>query len=167
MIASRWAWFGLIAVLLAVPAVVMAGGGGSGFNGVVSSIEGRYQAHAIRIPMAGLMSMVACVATHGGVRSVRVATIEQISGQVDGDELNRMAEEKLGQGWERIVRDTSRHGGEQTLIFAHPEGGRMGLFVLDLDGGELNVVQVSVDPARLNETLAEYGHGHRDSGTSN
>jgi hypothetical protein len=29
---------------------------------------------------------------------------------VDGDELNRMVEEKLGAGWERIIRETSRHG---------------------------------------------------------
>jgi hypothetical protein len=77
---------------------------------------------------------------------------------VDGDELNGMVEEKLGQGWSRIVRDTSRHGGEQTLIFARPDGNRMGLFVLDLDGAELDVVQVSVDPDHLNETIGKYDH---------
>ena len=74
-----------------------------------------------------------------------------------------MVEQKLGQGWERMIRETSRHGGEQTLIFSHPEGQRMGLFILDLDGQELDVVQVSVDPDRLNETIGKYGHHHGDA----
>jgi hypothetical protein len=146
------------AVALAVPCVVMAGGGGGGFDGVVSSIEGRYHAHATRIPFMGLMSLVAWKSTHGGVSGVHVAEFEHFAGPVDGDELNGMVEEKLGQGWSRIVRDTSRHGGEQTLIFARPDGNRMGLFVLDLDGAELDVVQVSVDPDHLNETIGKYDH---------
>jgi hypothetical protein len=79
---------------------------------------------------------------------------------VDGEEMNRMVEEKLGVGWERIIRETSRHGDEQTLIFIHPEGQRMGLFVLDLEGHEMDVVQVSVDPDHLNESLDRYEHHH-------
>ena len=63
-----------------------------------------------------------------------------------------------------MIRETSRHGGEQTLIFSHPEGKRMGLFILDLDGNEMDVVQVSVDPDRLNETIGKYKHYDRDSG---
>ena len=59
---------------------------------------------------------------------------------VDGDELNRMVEQKLGPGWERMIRETSRYGNEQTLIFVHPEGTRMGLFIVDLDGNEMDVV---------------------------
>jgi hypothetical protein len=75
--------------------------------------------------------------------------------------MNRMVEEKLGQGWDRMIRETSRHGGEQTFIFSHAEGKRMGLFILDLDGTELDVVQVSVDPDRLNETILKYKHHDR------
>jgi hypothetical protein len=71
-------------------------------------------------------------------------------------------EEKLGRGWERIIRETRKKGGEQTLIFAHPDGGRMGLFVLDLNGPELDVVQVSVDPDHLNESIARYEHREGD-----
>jgi hypothetical protein len=139
----------------------------------VSSIESRYHAHATRIPLLGLASVVAWKATHGGVCGVHVAEFEnfptQANGvQVDGDELNQMVEEKLGQGWERIVRETShgaagRGGGEQTLIFARPEGSRMGLFVLDLDGNEMDVVQVSVDPDHLNQTIGKYDHHDGDA----
>jgi hypothetical protein len=83
---------------------------------------------------------------------------------VDGEELNRMVEEKLGAGWERIIRDTSRHGAEQTLIFAHPEGRRMSLFIVDKDGNEMDVVEVSVDPDHLNETVGQYEHSRDKSG---
>jgi hypothetical protein len=151
-----------LCVAVIVPWVALASGGEGGFDGVVNSIESRYHAHATRIPFLGLASLVAGTATHGGVAGVHVAEFEHFSAPVDGEELNRMVQEKLGQGWEPMVRETSRHGGEQSLIFAHPEGKRMGLFILDLNGHELDVVQVSVDPDRLNETIGKYGH--RDHG---
>ncbi len=157
-------WFvPVLVIALVVPAVVLARGGG-GFDGVVSSIEGRYHAHATRIPFLCVMSLVARKATHGGVSGVHVAEFENFSAPVDGEELNRMVEEKLGPGWERVIRDTSRNGGEQTLIFARPEGSRMGLFVLDLEGNELDVVQVSVDPDHLDDEIGNYEHHHRDRG---
>ncbi len=151
----------VLLVVLVVPAVVLARSGG-GFDGVVSSMENRYHAHATRIPLLCVVSLVARKATQGGVSGLHVAEFDNFSAQVDGDELNRMVEEKLGQGWERIVRETNHRNGEQTLIFAHPEGSRMGLFVLDLDGHEMDVVQVSVDPDHLNDTIGRYSHHDQD-----
>ncbi len=148
-------------VALLIPVVVLAGGGEGGFDGVVSSIESRYHAHATRIPFLGLISLIARKSTHEGVGNLHVAEFDNFSAQVDGDELNRMVEEKLGQGWERIIRETSKTaGGEQTLIFMRPEGSRMGLFVVDLDGHEMDVVQVSVDPDHLNQNIGHYEHHH-------
>ncbi len=163
-------WFLLIPVCviaLAVPVVVLASGGG-GFDGVVDAIEMRYHAHATRIPFLGLVSLVAHKATRGGVSGLHVAEFDNFTAQVDGDDLNRMVGEKLGSGWERVIRETSKKGGEQTLIFMRPEGNRMGLFVLDLDGSELDVVQVSVDPDHLNESIGKYSHhaGRDDEGAS-
>jgi hypothetical protein len=83
---------------------------------------------------------------------------------VDGDELNRMVEEKLGQGWDRMIRETSRHGGEQTLIFSHPDGKRMGLFILDLDGAGTECRAGFRRSDRLNETIIKYKH-HDDDDT--
>jgi hypothetical protein len=148
-------------VVLLVPAVVLAGGGDVGFNGVVRSIEGRYHVRATRIPFMGLVSFIARKATHEGVGNLRFAEFESMQGPVDGDELNQMVEEKLGPGWERIIRETSRNGKDQTLIFMHPEGERMGLFVVDANGNEMDVVQVSVDPAHLDDDIGNYRHHHR------
>jgi hypothetical protein len=150
-------------VVLAIPVAVLAGGGEGGFNGVVSSIESRYHVHATRIPFMGLISLVSRKATHGGVGGIHVAEFDSFTEQVDGNELNSMVEEKLGAGWEPMVRETSRKGHDQTLIFIHPEGERMGMFVVDLNGNEMDVVQVSVDPQHLDDDMGHYSHHHRDA----
>jgi hypothetical protein len=149
-------------VVLLVPVAVLASGGEGGFDGVIGSIESKYHVHASRIPFMGLVSLISKKATHNGVSGLHIAEFDSFTESVDGDELNRMVEEKLGPGWERMIRETSRKGHEQTLIFIHPEGDRMGLFILDHDGHELDVVQVSVDPNHLNENFGRYDH-RRDS----
>jgi hypothetical protein len=149
-------------VALLVPVAVLASGG-EGFNGVVRSIETRYHVHATRIPFLGLISFVSRRATNDGVGNIHVAEFERFSGPFDGDELNGLLESRLGPAWERVIRETSRDGETQTLIFMRPEGSRMGLFVLDADGHDLNVVQVSVDADRLAESVNHYEHHHRNS----
>lgn len=154
----------LICVVVAIPsAVVLASNGEGGFDGVVHSIERQYHVHANRIPFMGLVSLISRGATHGGVSDMHVAEIENFTQQVDGEDLNRMVEQKLGAGWERMIRETSRSGKEQTLIFVHPEGPRMGMFIVDKDGDEMDVVQISVDPDHLNESIAKYDHASHDS----
>jgi hypothetical protein len=157
-------FFGVIlcSTALLVPVAVLAGNG-AGFDGVVGTIESRYHAHATRIPFMGLISLIARKGTHEGVANLHVADFESFPADVDGGELNQIVEEKLGPEWERVIRETSRHGGEQTLIFMRPEGDRMGLFILDKDQSELNVVQVSVDPAHIDDDINRYSHHHGDS----
>jgi hypothetical protein len=161
----RLLWIPICFVALLVPAAVLASGGEGDFNGVIRSIESTYGVRATRIPFLGLISLISRSATHGGVGGMHIAEFEGFHAQVDCEELNNMVEKKLGRGWERVIRETSRKGKEQTLILMHPEGNRMGLFILDLDGHELDVVQVSVNPDHLNEKLNRYGHHHEHYGT--
>lgn len=158
----RFVFLLICAVALIVPVVVLASGGG-GFDGVVRSIERTYNVHATRIPFMGLVSFISGGATRGGVRDLHVAEFDNFTESLDGEGLTRMVEEKLGPSWARVVRETSRAGHEQTLVYMRPEGARMGLFVLDSDGHELDVVQVSVDPDRINQTVNQYSH-HQDDG---
>ena len=151
-----------LCLLVIVPWIAHAAGGAGGFDGVVSSIEDQYHVHATRIPCMGFASFVARVATRGGVGGVRVAEFEHFDKPADGEDLNRIVQEKLGSGWSRMIRETSRHGHEQTFIFARSEGRLMALFILDLDGNEMDAVQVSVDPDRLKQTIAPYDHHDRD-----
>ncbi len=150
-------------VALLVPVVVLAGGGEGGFDGVVRTIETRYHVRATRIPFLGLISFISRKATGGGVSNIHVAEFEYFSPTMDGEELNQMVEAKLGPEWERVVRETSRDGKSQTLIFMHPEGQRMGLFVFDADGHNLDVVQVSVNPDHLAESVNHYEHHHPEA----
>jgi hypothetical protein len=154
------------AIALAVPVAVLASGGGRGFNGVVDAIESQYHVRATRIPFMGLISFVASRASHGAAGNLHVAEFENFTADVDGQELNRMVEQKLGDGWERVVRETSKAGHEQSLIFMRPEGARMGLFVVDKDSNEMDVVQVSVDPQHINEEVGHYTHHHESNDAS-
>jgi hypothetical protein len=156
------AWVAICAIVLIVPIAVLAGSG-SGFDGVVTTLEHRYHAHATRIPFMGLISLVAHKASSGGVSGLHVAEFDNFNEQVDGDELNNIVEQKLGLGWSRMIRDTSKHGAEQTLIFTRPEGQRMGMFIVDLDGHEMDVVEISVDPDHLNESIGKYKHHDGDA----
>lgn len=157
----------LCTVALVIPVAVLAGGGATGFDGVVSSIESRYHAHAMRIPFLGLISVFARKATREGVGNLHVANFENFPTDVDGTDLQQLVQEKIGPGWEQIVRETSRrNGGEQSLIYMRPKGERMGLFMVDKDHGELDVVQVSVDPDHLDEQIGHYSHHRDDTGDS-
>jgi hypothetical protein len=155
----------ICAIVLIVPVAVLAGSG-SGFDSVVTTLEHRYHAHATRIPFVGLISLVAHKATSGGVAGLHVAEFDNFDEKVDGDELNNLVEEKLGDGWQRMIRDTSKHGAGQTLIFARPDGNRMGLFIVDLDGNEMDVVQLSVDPDHLNQSINKYKRHDGDDDNS-
>jgi hypothetical protein len=158
----RICFLAIAVAVLAVPAVVMAGGGDGGFDGVVHSIEGRYGVRATHIPFLGLMSMISNRATHGSVAGIHVVEFESFRQDVDGNELNQLVQQKLGAGWERFIRETSRSGHDQTLIFTRPEGDRMDMFVVDLDGDEMDVVEVAVDPAHLDEDIGQYRHHHHN-----
>ena len=151
---------------LAIPVVVLASGGAVGFDGVVDSIESKYNVQATRIPMMSLISLVANRASHGAASNLHVAEFDNFSAPMDGDELARMVEAKLGSEWQQVVRETSRKSGEQSLIFMRPEGNRMGLFIVDKDGSELDVVQVSVDPDHFDKEIGRYTRHDGNDGDS-
>lgn len=156
----RFVFFLICAAALIVPVAVLASGDEGGFDGVVRSIERDYHVHATRIPFMGLVSIISRKATGDGVSNMHVAEFDDFTASLDGEDLTRMVEEKLGPSWARVVRETTRGGREQTLVFMRPEGSRMGLFVLDSDGHELDVVEASVNPDHLNATIEQYSHHH-------
>jgi hypothetical protein len=156
----------LLIVLIPVSSV-LAAKGDTGFNAVVNAIEGRYQVHASRVPLMGLVNLVARGATHGGASHMHIAEIENFSAAVDGEELTALVEQHLvdqkdGDGWQRIVRETHRKGADESLIYVRPEGERMGMFIVDKEGQEMDIVELTVNPDALNETIHKYAHGRQD-----
>ena len=166
---SRWygAWVlaGMAAVM--TPAILLAAGGnGDGFNGVVRALESRYHARPTRIPFMGLMSGIAGIATHGGVHNLHVVEFENFKGdgpdsRVDGEEFLKLVEQRTGEGWSRMIRETSSTGKEQTLIYVRPEGNQVGMLVVDLDGKDLDVVEISMNPDQLMKQVSEHDHHGR------
>ncbi len=171
MMQSRWKalWIPVGIAAIMTPAFLLAAGGNEeGFDAVVHGIESRYHAHATRIPFLGLISGLAGIATHGGVHNLHLVEFDDVHGAekepVNGEELNALVQAHVGQGWQRIVRETSRDGDEQSLIYVHPEGSRLGMLVVDLAGHELNLVQISINPDQLTREMRErherhHGHG--------
>ena len=160
---------GIAAIM--TPAFLLAASGtgrGQGFDAIVSTIELRYHAHATRIPFMGLISGIAHISTHGGVRGIHVAEFEHFRQDgdepIDGAEFNALIEQHVGHDWQRMIRETSReHDGkraEQTLIYVRPDGEKVSMLIVDLDSNDLDVVQVSVDPDHLLEQMEEHRHHH-------
>lgn len=131
----------MVCAALLSPAAAFAGGT-AGFHDVVSSIETQYHVHATHVPMMGFVNFVAFTSSVGGVRGMQVAEFEHFS--ADGDALQRLVAEKLGEGWEPVVHELDRKTNGQTYVFMRPEKKRLRMLVLDLDNGELDVVQMSV-----------------------
>ncbi|WP_263355642.1 hypothetical protein [Acidicapsa ligni] len=161
-------WFGVMIVggMVAVMApmiVLAAGGSAGGFEAVVHGIEQRYNTQATQIPFMGLMSGIVRISTHGNVKGIHVAEFEHFDSAVDGDELNTLVTQRAGKGWQRIVRETSRSGGDQSLIFVRPEGDHMGMLVVDLDGREMDVVQISVNPEELAREVSKHSGHHNET----
>jgi hypothetical protein len=152
---------GTIAAAMTPAILLAASGSGSGFDSVLHGIESRYNVHATKIPFMGLVSLIAGHATGGGVKSLHVAEIENFKGHVDGAELNALVAERVGPGWKRMVRETSKSGEEQSLIYVKPEGSRIGMLVVDLDHHDLNLVQMSLNPDKLSEEISHHHHGDR------
>lgn len=166
------AWFAILVVVavtaVMTPAIVLAAGGsGQGFDAIVRAIETRYHVHATRIPFMGLISCVAGAYTHGGVRGLHVAEIEHLEGPVDGDELNTLVAERVGQGWQRMIRETDRNGGEQSLIYVRPEGNRMGMLIVERSNDEMNIVQLSADPKNLADEIDKHHHHDHNEDAEN
>src|SRR5579862_7317891 len=86
----------LACVAIVVPWIARALAAEEGFDGVVSALEHRYQAHATQVPFMFLASFISRKATNGGVAGVRIAQFEHFDKKADGDELNGMMERKLG-----------------------------------------------------------------------
>lgn len=146
----------LLTLVLAVilPDTVRAAGHHD-FDTVVSAVEHRYDAHAERIPMMGLVSFCGWVATKGGVKGLKIAEFEHFAGPADAADLDRLVDESLGGEWQRFVVNRERNG-ELNLIYAQPDGHAMRLLIVDYEqSGELDVVRVEVNADRLQRWMRD------------
>ena len=136
------------------------------FNSVVSGVEQRYQVHAQRVPMMGMVSFIARVATHGGVKGMRIAEFDNLketgSGSFDQENLFSLVSSRLDAGWKPFVTERSNHGDDQTVIFVRPVGESMRMLIAEYEHGELNIVRLEMNGSQLSRWMKDpEGHAHR------
>ena len=156
-----------VAALLLGLAPFTAMAAGHDFDATVSSIEHSYHLHRQHIPLIGLASFCAHVATHGAVKGIKIADFGEHARLPWGADLPRLLQGTLGSSWSLIVESRSRGtslGGltanagqfetsEQDAIFAHAHGERMTLLVAAYDHDGLSVVRVDLNAAQFGKWM--------------
>jgi hypothetical protein len=136
--------FALSAALLLGSAATYTFAADRGFDGLVSGIEQSYDAHATRVPIMSLASLCARVATHGGVKGLRVVEFDNIKISPGLPDLTSLVHRSLGPEWEPFVQERDRQGESQSVIFVRPAGEAMRMVIADYDHGELDVIRMEL-----------------------
>lgn len=147
--------------LLVLCATGAALAGENEFRGVVRSIERTYGVHHMRIPLLGFAMWFA---KPEGVSGMKLAVFEGFQASLEAEDLSRLVESSLGDGWHPFVRVRSHSDGETTLIYANPAGGKMRMLIVSLEPSEATVVEFSLNDRAIKSWLKEPGEeaeGHR------
>ncbi len=130
------------------------------FDTVVTAVEQRYGAHAQKIPLMGLVSFCARVATGDGVKGLKIAEFDHLPAAPDTAELNRLVSDSLGSVWQPFVVDRSSSG-DLSVIYVQPDGQAMRMMIADYDHGELDLVRIEVNGERLARWMHDPGGNAR------
>jgi len=141
-------------ILLLVCCTTFAFGRDREFRGVVNAIEHTYGVHHLHIP---LMGVALFFARPEGVSGLHLAVIEGFEAPADSEEVSRVVENSLGEGWYPFVRVRSRDDGETTLIYANPSGGKMRMMIVNLEPSEATVVELNLSERAIKAWLSEPG----------
>jgi hypothetical protein len=124
------------------------------FRGVVSAIEHTYGIHHMHIPLLGVAMFFA---GPEGVSGLHLAVFEGFNTPADTDDVRRVVENSLGEGWFPFVRVRSRDNGETTLIYANPSGAKMRMMIVNLEPSEATVVELNLSERAMKAWLREPG----------
>ena len=136
--------FVLSAALVLGSAAAYAFAGDRDFDGLVSGIAQSYDLRATKIPMMSMVSLCARVATHGGVKGLRVVEFDNIKISPGLPDLTSLVHRSLGPEWEPFVQERDRQGESQSVIFVRPAGEAMRMVIADYDHGELDVIRMEL-----------------------
>jgi hypothetical protein len=154
-----------IAVLLLASATVYSFAADHDFDGLVSEVAHRYDAHATRIPMMSLVSLCARFATHGGVKGLRVAEFDDVKATLDVSELSSLVRNHLGPEWQPFISERDKQGKSQSIIFVRAKGDALRMMIADYDHGELDLVRMELSGDSLAKWMRDpQGEAHQQNG---
>src|ERR1700735_3000870 len=130
--------------LLLVSATVYSLAADREFDGLVSEVAHRYDAHETRVPMMSSVSLCARFATHGGVKGLRVVEFDDVKATVDVSELASLLRSHLGAEWQPFIQEHGKQGESESIIFVREKGDAMGMMIADYEHGELDVVRMEL-----------------------
>jgi hypothetical protein len=146
---------------LLVPSAV-ASAGDRDFDAVVSHLEHSHHAKKRGSVGLGFARFFVKIAKPAGVKSLRVAMLEDLAGAVDGAALDRSIREQLDADWSPFVRVFSRLDGEHAFVYTRAKGDDIEFLVVAVDGDEATVVKTRVDLEHVIEWIAnqDFARGH-------
>ena len=157
--------FTSIAVALLVSATVYSLAADRDFDGLVSEVAHRYDAHATRIPMMSLVSLCARFATHGSVKGLRVVEFDDVKATLDVFELSSLVRSHLGPEWQPFVNEHDKQGNSQSIIFVREKGDTLRMMIADYDHGELDVIRMELSGDSLAKWMKDpQGEAHHQNG---
>ena len=118
------------------------------FDDVVVAVEHAYHVHRQHMPLLGVASFCAHVATGGAIKGIEIAQFDEGTRLPEGADLPALLKESLGSSWSMVVETRSRKGG-QDAIYAHPHGQRMTLLIASYDADGLSIVRADMDAEHL------------------
>ena len=133
-----------IAVVLLVSATLYSSAANRDFDSFVRELAHRYDVHATRIPMMGMVSLCARFATHGNVKGLRVVEFDDVKATLDGSELSSLLRNRLGPEWQPFINEHDKHGKSQSIIFVREKGDALRMIIAEYDHGELDVVRMEL-----------------------
>lgn len=124
------------------------------FDPIVKHIKAQYRAKQRRIPFFGLARFAVKMIRPAGVKSIKVAIFEELSGApAAGDHaLALVIGNSLGANWQPLARVRSK-GGEQTYVYARDAGSNIKLLVVSISGSEAVVARVKLNSDALAKWL--------------
>ncbi len=137
-------------VMSSATAAVQAGD--KEFDAVVRHIKSAY--HGKQQGGLGFAGFLVRVAHPAGVKSLRLAVFEDLSGGGGNAGLESLVRTSLVDGWTPLVRMYDRRTREQTFVYTRPHGEDTEFFVVSIDDEDATVIQAKIDPDSVAEWLA-------------
>lgn len=142
-----------LAFLLVMAAAAPAA---AGFNSIASTIERTQHVRPKWIPFMGLGRIVVHLMKPNGVHDFKIAIYDggRISPDVD---LTSIVRDKIGSGWQQMIRSRSLKDHENATIWAKPDGDTVRMMILSQESDETVLVEVAVDPEIFADSIREPG----------
>jgi hypothetical protein len=126
------------------------------FRDVVDSISSHFHTHPLRIPMFGLVNMVAFVARPAGTRHIDLAVFENLdSRDTDRRNLAPSIRDAVGGSWRPFVQ--ARSSDEVVFVYMRPDGNDWRLLIVTVERHDAVVVQVQLNPDALQRWVTSPG----------